>query len=87
VKKVAEPTVADGAWPRLLRRESAARYLGISVQQLDVLRASAEIDVVRMPGRLGVAVRTPLFDIQDLDRAVERWKLADPDRRVGRRTA
>jgi hypothetical protein len=60
--------------PRLFRREQAAHYLGISVAQLDQLRAAGEIAVVPMPGRLGRATRTPLFDRHDLDRLVEQWK-------------
>ena len=59
--------------PRLLRREAAAAYLSISVAALDQLRASGEIAVVPMPGRLGTATRVPLFDRADLDAAIERW--------------
>jgi hypothetical protein len=66
--------VKDLIAPRLLRREAAAAYLSISVAALDQLRASGEITVVRMPGRLGVATRVPLFDRADLDLAIERWK-------------
>jgi hypothetical protein len=65
--------VADPVTPRLLRREQAARYLGISIQQLDLLRVTGEIDDVPMPGRNG-DVRCPLYDVQDLDRAITKRK-------------
>lgn len=60
--------------PRLLRRREAAGYLGISTAHLDQLRAMGQIEVVRMPGRNGVPIRTPLFDRVILDAAIERWK-------------
>ncbi len=59
--------------PRLLRRSDAARYLGVSVAQLDVLRALGEIVPVAMPGRTGEPVRVPLYDRVALDAAVTRW--------------
>lgn len=60
--------------PRLLRRSEAARYLGISTAQLDVLRLQGQIAVVRMPGRNGEPIRIPLYDRLALDRAIERWE-------------
>lgn len=59
--------------PRLLRRHEAARYLGISTAQLDVLRLRGEVGVVPMPGRCGAPIRTPLYDRLALDAAVTRW--------------
>lgn len=61
---------------RLLDRTAAATYLSVSVAQVDVLRAMGEIRPVPMPGRNGDAIRTPLYDKADLDRAIERWKTA-----------
>ena len=61
--------------PRLLRRQEAARYLGISVAQLDVLRAMGEIHPLAVPSRLGGSIRKPLFDRQDLDGVIDRWKV------------
>ena len=58
---------------RLLSRSQAALYLGVSTGQLDLLRAMGEITPVPMPGRMGRAIRTPLYDRLALDAAVERW--------------
>lgn len=60
--------------PRLLRRSQAAQYVGVSLAQLDVLRAMGELAPVPMPGRLGRTIRIPLYDRFDLDAAVSRWK-------------
>lgn len=61
--------------PRLLRRAEAAVYLGISIAMLDSLRSRGEIAApVPMPGRKDEPIRTPLFDRQDLDAAIEKWK-------------
>ena len=68
-KGVTSPT------PRLLRRQQAAHYLGVSVAQLDVIRAMGQLSVVPVPSRLGGSVRLPLFDLRDLDRLIEDWKV------------
>jgi hypothetical protein len=61
--------------PRLLRREQAAAYLGISIAALDQLRTAGEITVVPVPSRFaGRATRVPLYDRMELDAAIERWK-------------
>jgi hypothetical protein len=62
---------------RLLDRTAAAAYLGCSVAQLDVLRSMGELRPVAMPGRTGAAIRVPLYDRADLDRAIERWKATE----------
>jgi hypothetical protein len=62
--------------PRLFSRALAARYLGISVQLFDAYRAQGLIEPVPMPSarRLGERLRTPLFDVRDLDQLIDRWK-------------
>lgn len=62
--------------PRLLRRRQAAAYLSISPSVLDSLRARGELRVVPFPAvrRDGEALRTPLFDVRDLDALIDRWK-------------
>jgi hypothetical protein len=62
--------------PRLLNRSAAAAYLGLSLATLDALRSQGEISPVPVPAahRVGVPLRVPLFDIRDLDAAVDRWK-------------
>lgn len=70
-----EPHPTTDIVPRLVRRRGTAHYLGdISLAQVDQLRAMGEITPVAMPGRLGRATRIPLYDLRDLDSAVERWK-------------
>ena len=64
--------------PRLLRRAEAACFLGVSLAQLDFLRITGELRPVAMPSRLGGPVRTPLYDVEDLSAAINRWK-ADAD--------
>jgi len=62
--------------PRLLRRTEAAGYLGLSPSAFDLLRHRGEITAVPVPSDRSPDgwSRTPLFDREDLDRAVERWK-------------
>lgn len=62
--------------PRLLRRSEAATYLALSCAQIDQLRARGHITPVRVPSDRSPdgAVRVPLFDRRELDRAIQRWK-------------
>jgi hypothetical protein len=62
--------------PRLLRRCEAARYLNLSPAALDLLRARGDVVPVRVPAlrRNGEALRIPLFDLQDLDALIDKWK-------------
>ena len=61
--------------PRLLRRDQAAHYLGVSVATLDLLRLRGEVPPpVPVPGRVGSPIRCPLYDKHDLDLAILRWK-------------
>jgi hypothetical protein len=62
--------------PRLLRREQAAAYLGISVPTLDAFRLRGEVTPVPVPAvhHAGETLRIPLYDRVDLDAVIERWK-------------
>jgi hypothetical protein len=61
--------------PRLLRRPQAAAYLAISAPTFDAYRAQGLIREVPMPAaRNGGQLRTPTFDIRDLDLLIDRLK-------------
>jgi hypothetical protein len=62
--------------PRLLKRTEGAAYLNLSPSQFDLLRARGEFASVPVPSdrNPGGVLRTPLFDIADLDAAIARWK-------------
>lgn len=64
--------------PRLLRRREAAAYLGLSAAQFDNIRIRGDINNVPVPSDRALAgvCRIPLFDIRDLDAAIDRWKAA-----------
>jgi hypothetical protein len=67
---------------RLLRREVAAAYLGVSPSQLDLLRQQGEVMPVAVPSDRspsGVMVQLVAYDRLDLDRAIERWKAQRPN--------
>ena len=71
--------------PRVLGRDDAAAYLGISVRTLDRLIATGAVSQVRLPvarARNGAAVpneanRRVLLDRVELDRLVDRSRLAE----------
>jgi hypothetical protein len=63
--------------PRLLGRRPSAAYLGQSLPAFDGLRAAGEIPAPipvpssRNPSRVS---RVPVWDIEDLDLCIARWK-------------
>lgn len=64
---------------RLLDAEGAGRYLGnLSERTVRMLAERGDLRPVRIPSltRDGEAGRRLLFDVKDLDAAVERWKKA-----------
>jgi hypothetical protein len=68
--------VASAVVPRLLRRTEAARFLGLSPAALDLLRARGDIVPVPVPSlrRVGMLLRVPLYDVEDLHALIDRWK-------------
>jgi hypothetical protein len=76
--------------PRLFRRRQAASYLNIAPASLDELVNQGWLRPVRLPAvrvtngkRSEPAIagrgmfRVPLFDVNDLDATIERWKRGD----------
>lgn len=62
----ARPTLSDlPTWPRMMGRETAAAYLGVSPGTIETVY---EVAPVPMKGR------RVLFDRHDLDEAIERLK-------------
>jgi excisionase family DNA binding protein len=55
--------------PRIMNREQASEYLGVSADTLDVLHHSGKLPRVKIAGRV------VLFDVKDLDRLVEQEKI------------
>lgn len=53
--------------PRLLDRDTAARYCAVSRDTLDRLRADGELPTVKLGRRV-------LFDVADLDDLIDRRK-------------
>lgn len=70
----AHGATVDAGPPRLRNRGAAAAYLSCSKAQLDFLRMTGELTPVAMPGKKGRASRVPLYDVHDLDAAIDRWK-------------
>jgi hypothetical protein len=66
----------DVSMRRLVGRRQAALYLGLSVPSLDALRLQGEVRTVPVPAthRPGELLRTPLFDLRDLDALIDQWK-------------
>ncbi len=60
--------------PRLLDLEDTARYLGVSSWSVRDLEWKGIISRVRIPLGNGKELRKLLFDREDLDRLIERWK-------------
>ena len=63
--------------PRLLNRQQACRYLGISASMFDAHRVRGLVPPpVPVPSTRndGRSSRVPLFDIRDLDGTVDNWK-------------
>ena len=60
--------------PRLLSLEDAARYLGVSPWTVRELEWSGVLPRVRIPFGNGKELRKLLFDREDLDRLIDRWK-------------
>lgn len=60
--------------PRLLDLEAAALYLGVSSWTVRDLEAAGTLRRVRVPLPNGGELRKLLFDRQDLDLLIERWK-------------
>lgn len=70
-----KPSRQNALSPRLLRRPDAAAYLGVSTASLDVLRVRGEIACVPVPATRGTgSLRTPLYDVVDLDLVIDKWK-------------
>lgn len=64
--------------PRLLDVDGAARYLGnVSKWTIRALVERGELQPVRLPSvrHSGENGRRLLFDVRDLDVAIERWKV------------
>jgi hypothetical protein len=61
---------------RLLDLQQTAQYLGVSPWTIRDLEASGVIPRVVIPLSNGRELRKLLFDRADLDRLIERWKLA-----------
>jgi hypothetical protein len=74
--------VTEPLAPRLLDRDGAARYLGVSGDTLDRLIHSGQISVVRLPverqrkGAKGIpgTNRRILIDRAELDELIPRWR-------------
>ncbi len=60
--------------PRLLSLEAAASYLGISTWTIRDLEGVGVLPRVRIPLPNGGEVRKLLFDREDLDASIEKWK-------------
>jgi len=60
--------------PRLLSLEDAARYLGVSPWTVRELEWSGVLPRVRIPLGNGKELRKLLFDREDLNRLIDRWK-------------
>jgi excisionase family DNA binding protein len=56
-------------WPRILRREMAAAYLGVSASYLEKLVKAGTV-----PGPLPLGDNVRGWDRQDLDAAIDRLK-------------
>ena len=81
VEKPARPTLAEQAVvavapvvPRLLDVEGGARYCGVSAWTIRDLEATGVLARVRIPLPNGGELRKVLFDREDLDRLIARWK-------------
>ncbi len=59
---------------RLLSLEQAAHYLGVSTWTVRELEWSGVLPRVRIPLGNGKELRKLLFDREDLDRLIDRWK-------------
>ncbi len=66
--------VKNGVSPRLLSLENTAIYLGVSPWTVRDLEAAGVLPGVRIPLPNGGDLRKLLFDREDLDKLVERWK-------------
>jgi hypothetical protein len=62
--------------PRLLDLEATAAYTGLSSWTIRDLEASGILCRLRIPLRNGGELRKLLFDREDLDRLIARWKEA-----------
>jgi len=60
-------------WPRILRREMAASYIGVSPSYLDTLVKTGAV-----PGPLPLGENVRGWDRYDLDAAIDRLKGASP---------
>ena len=60
--------------PRLLDLDGAASYLAVSPWTVRDLEAAGTLNRVRIPLANGGELRKLLFDREDLDRLVEKWK-------------
>ncbi len=59
---------------RLLSLEQAAHYLGVSSWTVRELEWSGVLPRIRIPLGNGKELRKLLFDREDLDRLIDRWK-------------
>ncbi len=60
--------------PRLLGLEATAAYLGVSPWSVRDLEAAGVLPRVRIPLPNNGELRKLLFDREDLDRLIEKWK-------------
>ena len=58
-------------WPRILRREQAAAYVGVSAGTFDI-----EVKEGRAPPPVFVTATLKGLDRDDLDRWIDEWKAA-----------
>lgn len=75
-KPIAEPAgnSAPPILPRLLDLKGTAQYLSVSEWSVRDLEAAGVLPRVRIPLPRGGQLRKVLFDRQDLDVAIARWK-------------
>ncbi len=73
-RRLARTATVGEIQPRLLDLEATAAYLGISPWKVRELEWSGVLPRVRIPLGNGKELRKLLFDREDLDRLIDRWK-------------
>ena len=72
----ANTTVVSPVIPtRIVSLVSAARYLGVSSGKLHQLMEAGHVPTIVLPTPHGQRRSHILFDVADLDRCIERWKV------------
>jgi hypothetical protein len=77
VNRLTPGTASERLEPRLVDIKTAAKYLGdVSPWTLRALIANGELHPVRLPSirHRGENGRRLLFDVRDLDDAIDRWR-------------